>query len=236
MNKKWKLQLISWLICFLLSVSCGIFESEEEEPVPEKANFLCCTFSVAGKIQLDDPWKSGDVTVNDWAKPMYYIWFDMNANFEDGPFANGVGPKQATLRLDTGKLYFEWNGKHGTEKIGDAINYCSGYNVCETEQSEDEMKACLTDDGKSLRVSFPLSKIGNPKTLEVGFMSAPWTTSAADNLGPAAGYNAWIIIKDATIVQSATRDDDPNDVKWPALTPDRRSNFDITKVSIHFEK
>lgn len=67
------------ILCLLLFMHCGIFDTDtdNENEKKETAVYLTCTFTVAGQIQTDDPWTTGNTSVNEWAKPMYYIWFDM---------------------------------------------------------------------------------------------------------------------------------------------------------------
>jgi|GEM_PF-6814339 len=225
--------LVFMLTIFLLVSRCGIFEIEEEEE--EKANTVSLTFTVAGKIQTDDPWTTGSIAVNEWSKPMYYIWFDMNGDFNDGPYGNSVGSKQAYLRLDTGKLYFEWNGKHGNKDAGEQVDFWTSSAISASAQSENDVEMQLVDDGSSFRITFPLSRLGNPSSMEVGFMCSPWTTSASDNLGPSTGQNKWFVISDATAVQSMSKDDPSGDNGWPELSPNRKENFDMIKAQVRLE-
>ncbi len=74
-----------------------------------------------GKIQTDDPWTTGATAVNEWAKPIYRIWFDINSNPDDGAYGNGSGSQQAEIWLDTGRLGFKWDGTHGGERIGEEV-------------------------------------------------------------------------------------------------------------------
>ena len=236
MYNRWRYLMIFLIFCLLVLNHCGVFDPDEENGKEQTAKFITTTFSVSGEIQTDDPWTTVSTALNEWAKPMYYVWFDMNGISEDGPYGNSVGSKQAYFRLDTGKLYFEWNGKHGNTTAGqDTCFWCSSM-ISASAHTENDISFQLLDDGKSFEVSIPLSKFGNPAALEIGFMCSPWTTSASDNIGSGNGNGEWFTITDATKIQTLSKDDGANDNGWPKLTPNRSSNFDMTQVKVVLEK
>jgi len=198
---------------------------------------LTFTLTVDGQIQTDDPWITGGTMYNEWALPMYYVWFDDNGNPEDGGYDNGWGPTSAWVYLKSGKLGFKWFGpdrQWGNED--DVI-----YSIAETSPgtwSERGIEGLISDDGKSLTVTLPLSLIGNPSTLEVSFMASPWTTRALDNLGQGAYTTpCWIVIGDATITGTYPQSDSRGDTEtWPSgLTPNQAANFDIVNAEVSIE-
>ena len=65
---------------------------------------------VDGLIQTVDEWLTGPTAQNEWAKPIYRIWLDMNGNPNDGAYGNGQGPRQAEVWLDTHNIGFLWYG------------------------------------------------------------------------------------------------------------------------------
>jgi hypothetical protein len=84
---------------------------------------LVATVTVAGETQRDDLWTTGSTTCNQWAKPMYYIWFDDNGNPNDGGYGNGQGPVSAIVNLDTGQLGFKMSGEDRQWGTQDDIVY-----------------------------------------------------------------------------------------------------------------
>ena len=89
---------------------------------------------------------------------------------------------------------------------------------------------------KSLEVSFPMSLINNPATLELSAMCSPYTSSALDNTGESSGSsNGWIIISDATVEGSYEFFDVTDEMlSWPSSLSDsnRLPNFNIKKLEV----
>ena len=219
-----------------LFLSCSEEKSTEPQPT-QKVPTITLTLTVDGSIQTDDPWTTGNTSVNEWAKPMYRIWLDMNGNPNDGPYGNGAGPKQAEIWLDTGRLGFRWYGPDGTYGNADDVEHWPCFNISTTSQTEEDVTAAIISGGTAFEVSFPLEKIGDPATLEVGFMASPWTTSASDNLGQGAGSASdYIVISDATTYDSYSKNDPTDDNGWPGLTPNREENFDIIEAKVEIEE
>ncbi|MFQ6066057.1 MAG: thrombospondin type 3 repeat-containing protein [bacterium] len=189
--------------------------------------------TVDGTVQTDDPWTTGARRVNEWAKPMYRIWFDANGNPNDGGWDNGWGPRQAELWLDTGRVGFIWHGPDGKPNTKDDVKHWPLNKIDQNSWSDQGIEASIYPDGKSFKVSLPLEKLGNPRTLEVSFMASPWTTTASDNLGPGANSRpAWIVVSDATKEGTYSQVDRKGDNDWPNLTPGRKSNFDVVKAEV----
>ena len=222
----------------ILAILCVVFAMSgcdgggmEEERM--KITYITVTLTVDGEIQTDDPWTTGATAVNEWAKPIYRVWFDMNGNPDDGAYGNGSGSRQAEIWLDTGRLGFKWDGTHGGESIGEEVeDWPLIDEVTEYEKKANDIKAVITNIGRSLKVTLPLVKIGDPQTLEVSAMCSPWTTSASDNLGPGSGANSWIVISDTSQSDSYTEDDEAGDNGWPELSPNRQKNFDLTSLEV----
>ena len=193
--------------------------------------------AVAGEIQTHDPRITGATNVNEWAKPMYRIWFDMNGNIDDGAYGNGAGTRQSEIWLDTGRLGFKWDGTHGGERLGDEVqDWPLLDDVGEDKKAANEIEVVITGAGKSLMVTLPLEKICNPETIEVSVMCSPWTTAPSDNLGPGAGaIPSWIVISDTSRPNSYLEDDAEGDDSWPALSPDLHENFDLTSLEVRIE-
>jgi hypothetical protein len=223
------------LAAALLS-GCGGEDSAGPGPI-EGVPTITLVLTVDGSIQTDDPWTTGSTTVNEWAKPMYRIWLDMNGDPNDGPYGNGAGPKEAEIWLDTGRLGFRWYGPNGTYGDGDDVEHWPLYTIGTTPQTAEDVTAGITGNGSALEVSFPLEKIGDPATLEVRFMASPWTTSASDNLGQgAASAVDYIVVSDATQLASHSQDDPVGDNTWPTLDPNREVNFDLVKAEVNIEE
>jgi hypothetical protein len=196
-------------------------------------NIITLILTVSGSIQTDDPWTTGPKRVNEWAKPMYRIWFDTNGNPNDGAWDNGQGPRQAELWLDTGRLGFRWNGPDGMPNTPDDVCYWPLLKIEEGSWSDQGIEAYIAPDRKSIQAIIPLDKLGNPRTLEVSFMTSPWTTGASDNLGQGAySRPAWIVIRDATVPASYSQEDPLDDNAWPNLLPRLKSNFDLVRGEI----
>jgi hypothetical protein len=190
-------------------------------------------FTVAGRIQTDDPWTKGERSRSEWAKPMYRIWFDGNGNPNDGGWNNGQGPRQAEVWLDSGRLGFHWNGKDGKPNTGDDLHYWPIAQSSINHWIQGGIDARLSSDGRSFRVSLPLKMMGSPQTLEVSFMTSPWTSDASDNLGPGADSRpAWIAVSDTEKARVYAESDARSDNRWPSLTPDRRANFDLLEAEV----
>lgn len=194
---------------------------------------LTVVLSVAGRIQTDDPWTTGSRPRNGWAKPIYRIWFDGNGNPDDGGWDNGQGPRQAEVWLDTGRLGFHWNGKDGKPNTSDDLRYWPIVKSKGNQWRQDGIEARLSSNGRSLRVTLPLKMIGSPKSLEVSFMTSPWTTNASDNLGPGADSRpAWVAISDTQKARVYSKPDPMSDNRWPGLVPDLRANFDLLEAQV----
>jgi hypothetical protein len=217
----------------------SLVEAEKGEPPEEKrltkevGETITIILTVAGEIQTSDPWATGARPVNEWAKPMYRVWFDANGNPNDGGWDNGWGPRQAELWLDTGRVGFIWHGPDGKPNTKDDVKHWPLKKIKENTWSDEGIEAFISRDGKSLKVSLPLEKLGNPRTLEVSFMASPWTTTSSDNLGPGANSRpAWIVVSDATKESTYSQVDREGDNDWPDLTPSRKANFDLIKAEV----
>ncbi|NYT12087.1 MAG: hypothetical protein GKC03_05975 [Methanomassiliicoccales archaeon] len=194
--------------------------------------------TVEGEIQTDDPWTTGSPNINDWAKPMYYIWFDDNGNPDDGRYANGAGPLSAQVNLDTGLLGLRWFGE---DRIWGNTDDSVYYPIpAVTPGSEwycepNSISASIINDGHSFSITFPLGLIGSPSTLDVSAMASPWTTSALDNTGTGSGIGGWITINDTSVEDVYSLDDPSGEsLSWPselansALLP----NFNIERLEV----
>jgi serine/threonine protein kinase len=194
---------------------------------------VTATLTVQGEIQQDDPWIRGRKEINQWAKPMYRIWFDSNGNPDDGGWDNGYGSYQAHLWLDTGKLGFHWYGADGKPDTEDDVKYWPLTKVSEDSWRDQGIEASIVNEQQSLQVSIPLEKMGNPQSLEVSFMTSPWTSSASDNLGAGADSRpAWIVISDTSKSDIYSQKDQIADNDWPSLSPELKSNFDLIQAEI----
>jgi hypothetical protein len=192
---------------------------------------ITVTLTVEGEIQLDDPWTTGETAVNEWAKPMYYIWLDPNGDPEDARYGNGAGPSAHHIRCDTGVLRVEDNT--------DPANPLIYTTIAGTKQWSNDtlnIEASITNSDKSLQVSFPLSLIGNPTSLDVSAMCSPRTGSAFDNTGEGSGSSeGWIVIADATVEGSYEFLDVADEtLTWPSSLSDsdRLPNFNIEKLEV----
>jgi len=200
---------------------------------------ITAILTVEGEIQTNDPWTTGSTHVNEWAKPMYYIWFDDNGNPEDGRYGNGAGPFSAQVNLDTGRLGVRWFGENGI--WGDSDDY-TNWPIAETSSGsgrwtcgECGISASILDDGHSLSVTFPLELIGSPDTLEVSAMASPWTSSAYDNTGSGAGMGGWIVISDTYIENSYSLEDAAiESLTWPSELSNSElgPNFNIQSLQV----
>lgn len=194
------------------------------------SGFLVASLTVAGEIQTDDPWTTGDVSHNEWAKPMYYIWLDDNGNPDDGPYGNGQGPVSTIVNLDTGRVGLKYIGEDGVWSTGDDVQYWPIYETStgsKTWINESGIEASIHGGGSTFTIAFPLDIINNPDSLDIGFMASPWTSSALDN------SPTWISIADARTSGAYHLTDPQGDTNaWPDLTPDNTSNFDILMVDI----
>jgi hypothetical protein len=233
---KWKrllgLAILTLFIMFFLN--CSEDSSTEPSDDPQTVLSVTLKLTVDGSIQTDDPWTTGDISVNEWAKPMYRIWLDLNGNPDDGPYGNGAGTRQVEVWLDTGRLGFRWYGPDGTYGTGDDVEHWPVISTISTSyQTEEDVTAKITDGGSTLEVYFPLEKIDDPETMEAGFMASPWTTSASDNLGQGAGSASdYIVVSDATQDGTHTQSDQAGDNIWPGLSPNHEDNFDIIEAQV----
>jgi len=203
------------------------------EPMAISEKDLTVSLTVNGRIQLDDPWNKGSRPVNEWAKPIYRIWFDTNGNPHDGGWDNGKGPRQAELWLDSGRLGFRWDGPDGDANTADDVRHWPLKKTANDSWEDKEIRARISSDTKTLEATVPLGKLGSPETLEVSFMASPWTTSASDNLGPGASNRpAWIVVPDTGKLSTYTQKDKVGDNDWPNLLPKRSSNFDLVEARV----
>ena len=191
------------------------------------------TLTVIGTIDTydDDP--------DEFLDPMYYIWIDANGNPNDGGYGNGQGTYQTGIQLgaewvqiDSPRLHFWGPGPDGSVGTSDDENWY----LTETAPGSsrtwigNEVEASISGDGRSLTVTFPLSKIGSPVTLEVSFMAATSTSVSTDNLHPTSplsqGFEGWIGYPnsiDATLTGVYSKNDAAE-----TLAPD----FDISSGSV----
>ena len=214
---------------FIILLQCSPTDSNDDSFQKQ----MIVTLTVSDSIQTYDPWTTGSIQINEWAKPMYRIWIDMNGNPNDACTGNGEGPKQAEFWMDTGRLGFRWYGPDKILNTGDDVEYWPVQKVSETQWAEHGINAYISTDGKSLTVEFSLDMIGNPKTMEVSFMTSPWTTCCSDNLGTNDGnVPCWIVIPDAKMAYTYERMDNVGDNYWPNLVPNKRPNFDLIGTTI----
>ena len=222
------LMLITISMIFLFQ--CSPTDSNEDDNLQ---NMMTTIITVHDSIQTYDCWTTGSVQTNEWAKPIYKIWIDTNGDPSDACTGNGSGPKSAEFWLDTGRLGFRWYGANHILHTADDLEYWPVQKISDTQWSENGINANISVDGKSFIIEFPLSLIGKPKTMEVSFMTSPWTTCASDNLGTGSGTSTcWIVIPDASIIYNYTRSDNPGDNYWPNLVPNKRANFDLIETKV----
>lgn len=225
------------LLCTLLIFGCT---SEESNPAgngePAENLKAIVEITVAGKIQTDDPWTSGAKPINEWAKPIYRIWFDGNGNAADGSYGNGAGPRQAEIWMDTGVLGFLWYGNDKKLGTDDDVKLYPLFTISETLQTQSNISAMIKNNGKTLMVSIPLAKIGAPSSLEISTMTSPWTTSAGDNLGLGAYSTPCWVCLNCGSCGTNYMEDLLGDVSWPELIPNKADNFDISIVNVAIEK
>jgi len=220
-----KIFALCMVISFML-ISCN-----KEESISLTATFRF-TVNSGGIIQTDDPWITGNIHQNEWAKPIYRIWIDMNGNPNDGPYDNGLGPKQAEVWLDTGNLSFVWYGTDGTPGGGDDDQRINIFKISNSTQEKGGIEALLTNNNTTFEVTLPLSLIGNPSSMDVSFMASPWTSSASDNLGTGANDTPCWITVDTNKKDTYFDNDAAGDNYWPALSPNRQINFDLVKAEV----
>lgn len=227
--------LIFILPGILFLINCDVTDDSGDD-TQKTSTMISLQLTVADNIQTYDPWTSGSTTVNEWAKPIYRIWLDTNGNPEDGGYDNGQGPRAAEIWLDTGNIGFRWDGPDGEYNTNDDVQYWPLNRDSETQWSGQGISAYITNDRKTLSVSIPRNMMGNPSTLEVSFMTSPWTTSASDNLVQGANSRpCWIVVSDAETVGEHSQTDASGDNDWPNLTPDTRNNFDLVKGEVRIE-
>jgi hypothetical protein len=157
----------------------------------------------------------------------------MNGNPKDGPYGNGHGTWQAELWLDTGNVGFRWQGPDGRRKTIDDVRFYPLKRTGNTAWREHDITGSISSDGKTFEVTLPLSLLGNPKTIELGVMSSPWTTSSSDNTDrDAATKQPWLVISDTSKSATYRRSDAVGDNRWPSLRPERKRNFDLTSTEV----
>jgi len=168
------------------------------------------TLTVEGEIQTEDLGAAGDLQ-----KPMYYIWLDPDGDSSDARYDNGAGPLAHEIQFDTGRLRLTViNGEN---------TYYGWYNESVSwTDTENNIQASIVDTN-SLQVSFPLSLIGSPSTLEISAMASSSTSSALDNTGTGSGSaDGWIIISDTSVEASYEESD--------IISETVSTNFNITKI------
>lgn len=227
MRKKAILLRILLVIALVLVFCPGLAFGQDDNTMVK------VTLTVEGEIQTEDLWTTGETAFNEWAKPMYYIWLDNNGDSADARYGNGAGPSAHQIRFDTGRLYIEvLNGEITT--YGPIYETSAGSN--EWVDTEYDIQASIINNKKSLQVTFPLSLINNPSTLEISAMASSWTTSAIDNTGSGSGnVGGWIIISDSSIENSYEEMDVTNEVlSWPSGLSNNESisNFNIEKIEV----
>jgi hypothetical protein len=190
--------LIASLIVVFLFASISIIVVTVNAQNGNEIN-LRVTLTVEGVIDTydDDP--------DELLDPLYYIWIDASGNPNDGGYGNGQGTYQTGIQLgaewtqiDSSQLHFWGPGIDGITGTGDDENWY----ISETTPGSSKtwrgnnVEASISADGRSLIVTFPLSKIGSPTTLEVSFMTATSTSASTDNLHPtdplSQGIQGWI--------------------------------------------
>jgi hypothetical protein len=223
-KKSFTLILVLMLVSTFIHFNIKFVSAEEDLTIT-------ITLTVEGIIQTDDPWTTGAISINEWAKPMYYIWLDPNGNPDDARYGNGAGANAHHILCDTGVLRVEDNTDPAnpiiyTTTVGDKQWSDITYNI----------QGSITNNDKSLEVSFPMSLLNNPATLEVSAMCSPYTSSAVDNSGEGSGSsNGWIIISDATVEGSYEFFDVADEMlSWPSSLSDsdRLPNFNIEKLEV----
>jgi hypothetical protein len=223
-KKAFSLLLVLTLVMSFMLIKTDFAKAEDEL-------MITVTLTVEGEIQLDDPWTTGEISVNEWAKPMYYIWLDPNGDPEDARHGNGAGASAHHIRCDNGNLQIE--------DYTDPANPLIYTTIAGTKQWSNDalnIEASITNSDKSLQVSFPLSLIGNPSALDVSAMCSPYTGSAVDNTGADSGNSeGWIVIADATVEGSYEfLDVADEELTWPSTLSDsdRLANFNIEKLEV----
>ena len=125
------------ILCASLFIGCTSEESTSPNgPDGTTQKMITVAVTVDGEIQVDDPWTAGSQSTNEWAKPMYRIWFDGNGKSSDGPYGNGAGPRQAEVWLDTGNLNFQWYGHDAKPGTGDDILLRNLFQISSTAQTQ----------------------------------------------------------------------------------------------------
>lgn len=231
------LRIAGWLAAGGFALASAGCDSGGDEVSLEP--MLTVRLTVAGKIQTHDPWTTGPNETNEWAKPIYHIWFDSNGNPFDGVRGDGEGPRQAELWLDTGRLGFHWFGPDGKSGTNDDVRYWPLLDVSTTERSLQHIAARIVtnpatpDRGETLEIRLPLRLIGDPLTLDVSFMASARAGLACDHLGigPEAAI-CWMVLDDARHTGTFCISDRTGDGTWPGLSPAHPDNFDITSAEI----
>jgi hypothetical protein len=210
--------IVLMLVISLIQLSTGFATAEDDL-------IITITLTVEGEIQTDDPWTA------DLSKPMYYIWLDPNGDPNDARYANGAGSAVHEIRLDTGRLNLQVLNGDSTGWI-----YETSTGSKQWTDTTNNIQASITNNDKSLEVSFPLSLINSPSALDVSAMCSPYTSSAVDNTGADSGSSdGWIIISDATVEGSYEfLDVADENLSWPSSLSDsdRLPNFNIEKIEV----
>jgi hypothetical protein len=243
--------IITCIIAVLLIGGCSTSSNVDSNVIDESSipvvsedpngqvtdQIITITVTVAGMIQTEDPWTTGAMQTNEWAKPMYYIWLDDNGRPGDGPYGNGQGPYSYIISFDTGRLNFRSFGTDRTWNTADDVTSPWNKEVSPGGKTwvdvDHGVKAVIVEEGKALSVSFPLSLINNPKNLEIAAMASPWTTSALDNLGSGSGNNGWINYNSGDLLKVYIQSDSTGDTRnWPNINPNNSQNFDIVSLAV----
>lgn len=224
MRRKLSILATAMIIIGLLLLFSPNFASGEEDNMMMK--FI---LTVEGEIQTEDPWITGNTAFNEWAKPMYYIWLDYNGNSSDARYGNGVGPLAHEIRFDSGRL--------SLTVLDDENLFYGWYNESVSwTNKENNIRGSIVNSGKSLEVSFPLSLINSPSTLEISAMASPYTSGALDNTGSGDGSSdGWITIVNTSEVANYEDDDAYNEtLVWPSglSGSSRLPNFNITNLEV----
>jgi hypothetical protein len=94
-KSKHSLSFFLFILCALMHLFCELPPAQAQ--TPEEKEKIIVIHTVRGTVQTDDPCTTGDIKINEWAKPLYRIWFDINGNPEDGGWDNGQRSKQAEI-------------------------------------------------------------------------------------------------------------------------------------------
>ena len=240
MNWKEKLSRICGIILATLLVIMSLNITSPVVSAQGPSTAILVILKVEGQIQTEDLWTTGDTQINDWAKPMYYIWFDDNGDRDDARYGNGAGPMSAQIQFDAGQLVVQWSGGGDNWDDGDEITYGPIQETAEGSgnwiDKEHGIIAHIIEEGTALSIEFPTSLFGNPATLEVSAMASPWTSSAIDNTGAGDGSSGgWIKISNVSRWIAYTENDVADEpLAWPSELShsDVLPNFNITSLFV----